>query len=60
MNRVINIGADNGGINGSSEEGDAGPTSGEDLGHIDHREHVALRHEREEKHMEMIGFGPHS
>ncbi|KAL0920999.1 hypothetical protein M5K25_008022 [Dendrobium thyrsiflorum] len=39
MNRVIDIGADNGGINGSSEDGDAGTTGGEDLGHVDHREH---------------------
>ncbi|KAL0921001.1 hypothetical protein M5K25_008024 [Dendrobium thyrsiflorum] len=44
MNRVIDIGADNGGINGSSEDGDAGTTCGEYLGHVDHREHVALHH----------------
>ncbi|KAH0455561.1 hypothetical protein IEQ34_015593 [Dendrobium chrysotoxum] len=60
MNRFIDIGADNGGINGSSKNGDAGTTSGEDLGHVDHREHVAVRHVREEKHVEMIGFRAHS
>ncbi|PKU80030.1 hypothetical protein MA16_Dca014395 [Dendrobium catenatum] len=60
MNRVIDVGADDAGINGSSEDGDAGTSGGKDLGHVHHREQVALRHERKEKHVKMSGFGAHS
>ncbi|KAH0463751.1 hypothetical protein IEQ34_006537 [Dendrobium chrysotoxum] len=59
MDRVIYGGADDGGVDRGSKDGDAGTTRCKDLSHVDQGEQVALRHEREEKHVEIISFGAH-
>ncbi|KAL0921008.1 hypothetical protein M5K25_008031 [Dendrobium thyrsiflorum] len=59
MNRVIYGGADDGGVDRGSKYGDAGTTRCKDLSHVYQGEQVALRHEREEKHVEIISSGAH-
>ncbi|KAH0463991.1 hypothetical protein IEQ34_006777 [Dendrobium chrysotoxum] len=59
MDRVIDSWADGGGIGRGSKDRDASTTGYKELSHVDQGEHVTLRHEREEKHVEIISFGAH-
>ncbi|KAH0463753.1 hypothetical protein IEQ34_006539 [Dendrobium chrysotoxum] len=54
INGVIDCGADDLGIGRGRQDGYAGASCSEELGHVDQGEHVTLRHEREEKHVEIL------
>lgn len=46
-------------IEGRGDDGDYGAIASEKLGEVHHGDHVALRHEREEKKVKCIAVGRH-
>ncbi|KAH0464173.1 hypothetical protein IEQ34_006959 [Dendrobium chrysotoxum] len=59
LDTVVDGGADDGGIDRGSKDSYASAMGCKELSHVDQGEHVTLLHEREEKHMEVVGFGAH-
>lgn len=43
--RALDVGLDPRGVGGGGDEGDVNAAAGEEMGHVDHRNGVALRHE---------------
>ncbi|KAL0921006.1 hypothetical protein M5K25_008029 [Dendrobium thyrsiflorum] len=59
LDRVVDVGADDGGIDSCSKDSYASAMGCKELSHVNQGEHMTLLHEREEKHMEVVGFGAH-
>ncbi|KAG0491468.1 hypothetical protein HPP92_004491 [Vanilla planifolia] len=51
---AFETGTDEWGVGWGSEDGDLDAVGGEYLGQVDHGEHVTMRHEGKDKHMDFV------